>query len=120
MVKDHGATRLTDGSGAVRQPDPSGAPPPGRGRQDRTAHERMTMHRTERRTGGAGNVEQAGALVRRAEWFSVGNLLGIGRRGGWTAALSGALVAAACTPALAGPQGAQVARGDVSITRNGP
>src|SRR3954471_10740122 len=58
-------------------------------------------------------------LLGRAERFSLGSLLGLGRLGGWTRALSGALIAAACAPAMAGPQGAQVVRGNVDISRNG-
>ena len=66
-----------------------------------------------------GGTQQAAALVRAAEWVSGGNLLGVGKFAGWTRALGGILVAAACTPALAGPEGAQVVRGQVDITRNG-
>ncbi len=64
-------------------------------------------------------TERAAALVQASEWFSVGNLLGIGRQGGWSRALAGALVAAVCAPVLAGPEGAQVVRGQVNISRNG-
>src|SRR5436190_18623024 len=65
------------------------------------------------------NVVRADVLVERAEGMRRGSLLGLGRLGGWTRALSGALVAAACSPALAGPEGANVVRGNVSISRDG-
>ena len=42
------------------------------------------MHKTEVRKGRTARVEHAQALVRRAEWFSLVNVLGIGRKGGWT------------------------------------
>lgn len=61
----------------------------------------------------------AAALVRRAERLAIGSLQWIGRGRGWTRALSGALLAAACAPALAGPEGAQVVRGNVRIERDG-
>lgn len=64
-------------------------------------------------------TERAASLVRAAEWVSRGSLLGIGRGAGWTGALGGALIAAVCSHALAGPEGAQVVRGQVDITRNG-
>jgi len=63
--------------------------------------------------------KNAAALVRASEWVSGGNLLGVGKLAGWTRALGGALIAAACAPAMAGPEGAQVVRGQVNITRNG-
>src|SRR4051812_1864231 len=66
-----------------------------------------------------GNQDRAAALVGRAERFSLGNILAVGRLGGWTRALSGALVAAVCAPAMAGPEGAHVVRGDVGISRDG-
>ena len=49
----------------------------------------------------------------------IGAMLGVGRIGGWSLALTGLLVASLTQGALAGPEGAQVARGDVNITRNG-
>lgn len=58
-------------------------------------------------------------LLSRAERFAFGECHGLGRVGGWTAALSGALVAAVCSPAMAGPEGATVVRGNVNISRNG-
>jgi filamentous hemagglutinin family protein len=64
-------------------------------------------------------ASRADGLVRRAEGLRLGSLLGLGRLGGWTRALSGAFVAAACSPALAGPEGANVVRGNVSISRDG-
>ncbi|CAG0996917.1 Heme/hemopexin-binding protein [Phycisphaerales bacterium] len=60
-----------------------------------------------------------GGLLARAERFAVGSVLGLGRVGGWTAAFSSSLVAAVCAPALAGPEGARVVRGNVSISRTG-
>jgi filamentous hemagglutinin family protein len=60
-----------------------------------------------------------GGILESAERLALGTLQGIGRTGGWTRALSGALIAAACSPALAGPEGASVARGNVQITRDG-
>src|SRR5437763_16334043 len=65
------------------------------------------------------NNRNVANLLRGAERLRLGSLLGIGRLGGWSRALSGALVAAACAPALAGPQGAQVVRGNVDISRDG-
>ena len=62
---------------------------------------------------------RAAALVHAADWISRGSFLGIGRRAGWSGALSGAVIAAACSTAAAGPEGAQVVRGQVDITRNG-
>lgn len=58
-------------------------------------------------------------LLARAERFAFGDVPGLGRIGGWTAALSGVIVAAFCNPALAGPDGARVVRGNVNISRNG-
>lgn len=58
------------------------------------------------------------ALRARAERFSDGLVQGVGRTG-WSAALAGVVVAALCTPAVAGPEDARVVRGDVRITRNG-
>lgn len=67
-------------------------------------------------SGRAGAVD---GLLARAERFAVGSVMGLGRIGGWTAAFSSSLVAMVCTPALAGPEGARVVRGDVNISRNG-
>jgi filamentous hemagglutinin family protein len=58
-------------------------------------------------------------LLHGAERTALGWLQGIGRLGGWSKALSGALIAAACSPALAGPEGARVVRGSVDISRDG-
>src|SRR5262245_59476020 len=71
------------------------------------------------RAGDSLRARGAGTLLERADRFSRGALGGLGRIGGWTAALSGSLVAAVCSQALAGPEGAKVARGNVSITRDG-
>lgn len=66
-------------------------------------------------------VQSKGAarLNRRAELFTLGRVLGLGFRGGWSAALGGAIVASVCSAALAGPEGASVARGNVNISHNG-
>src|SRR5437868_14946911 len=72
--------------------------------------------RTDGRTNGA---HRASSLINRAEGLRLGSLLGLGRAGGWTRVLAGALVAAACSNALAGPEGAAVVRGNVSISRDG-
>ncbi|MBS0197458.1 MAG: filamentous hemagglutinin N-terminal domain-containing protein [Planctomycetes bacterium] len=66
-----------------------------------------------------GAMKTAAGLADMAEHFRVGSIFGVGRVGGWSAALSGALVAALSSGALAGPDGAKVVRGDVNISRNG-
>jgi trimeric autotransporter adhesin len=65
-------------------------------------------------------INGAASLVDRAAEFTGGGLHGIGGNGrGWTAVLAGALIASVCAQALAGPEGARVVRGDVSISRHG-
>lgn len=64
----------------------------------------------------AGN---AANLALRAQSFTQGWFAGVGRGMGWSAALAGALIGSVCAEAIAGPEGAQVVRGQVSITRNG-
>ncbi|MDX2132091.1 MAG: filamentous hemagglutinin N-terminal domain-containing protein [Planctomycetota bacterium] len=58
-------------------------------------------------------------LLSRAERFAAGRAPALGRVGGWTAALSSSIVAVVCAPALAGPEGARVVRGNVGIERLG-
>lgn len=65
------------------------------------------------RTGNAAN------LALRAQSFTHGWFAGVGRGMGWSAALAGALIGSVCAEAIAGPEGAQVVRGQVSISRNG-
>lgn len=65
------------------------------------------------KTGNAAN------LALRAQSFTQGWFAGVGRGMGWSAALAGALIGSVCAEAIAGPEGAQVVRGQVNITRNG-
>jgi filamentous hemagglutinin family protein len=65
---------------------------------------------------GTGN---AANLALRAQSFTQGWFAGVGRGMGWSAALAGALIGSVCAKAIAGPEGAQVVRGQVSISRNG-
>lgn len=65
---------------------------------------------------GTGN---AANLALRAQSFTQGWFAGVGRGMGWSAALAGALIGSVCAEAIAGPEGAQVVRGQVSISRNG-
>ncbi|MBL9001104.1 MAG: filamentous hemagglutinin N-terminal domain-containing protein [Phycisphaerae bacterium] len=58
-------------------------------------------------------------LVERCEAIREGGLNAVGRMGGWSSALSGLLIAAFTTGALAGPEGSSVVRGDVNISRSG-
>ncbi len=62
---------------------------------------------------GGSTAAGARALLRRAEVFRRGGLAG------WTTAIGGLVAAAFAGPALAGPEGATVVRGDVDIQRNG-
>lgn len=57
-------------------------------------------------------------LLARAERFAWG-VPALGRVGGWTAALTSTVVAGVCAPALGGPEGARVVRGQVGIERIG-
>ncbi|MCX5688804.1 MAG: filamentous hemagglutinin N-terminal domain-containing protein [Planctomycetota bacterium] len=66
-----------------------------------------------------GTFRSATELAFAANRCMAGAILGVGRIGGWSLALSGLLVASLTQGALAGPEGAQVVRGDVSISRNG-
>ncbi|MFA6045529.1 MAG: filamentous hemagglutinin N-terminal domain-containing protein, partial [Phycisphaerales bacterium] len=77
------------------------------------------MSKLDARRDGQGVSGGAAWLSRKAELFHGGNVLGLGFRGGWTAALGGVVVASVCSAAFAGPEGASVAAGNVNITRNG-
>jgi fibronectin-binding autotransporter adhesin len=48
-----------------------------------------------------------------------GCVMGVGQAGGWSRTLAAVLIATMAGRAVAGPEGATVIRGDVSITRNG-
>ncbi|MBX3410441.1 MAG: filamentous hemagglutinin N-terminal domain-containing protein [Phycisphaeraceae bacterium] len=80
----------------------------------------MRNHVNKMRTGVGHSPRSVGALLAMADRCSDGLLAGVGRVGGWSSALSSVLVALLASSAWAGPDGAQVVRGDVSITRNGP
>ncbi len=59
----------------------------------------------------------AGGEAMRVALGSFGG--GLGLRGCWTAALAAAVIASVATPAWAGPEGEQVVRGNVTISRDG-
>jgi filamentous hemagglutinin family protein len=79
----------------------------------------MRNHATKTRSGPGPSSRSVGALLAMADRCSDGLLSGVGRVGGWSSALSSVLVALLASSAWAGPEGASVVRGDVSISRNG-
>lgn len=77
------------------------------------------MSKLDARRDGQGVSGGAAWVSRKAELFQAGSVLGLGFRGGWSAALGSMVVASVCASSLAGPEGASVARGNVNITQNG-
>ena len=85
---------------------------------DRThASQSFTLAGQRVRKGSRATVSRAIDLVFAAARCSMGRVYAVGKRGGWSVGLMGVLLSS--SSAFAGPEGAQVVRGDVSITRNG-